>query len=585
MAASEPKAVPAKGFKGIERLWWAAVGLLSVALALLVTWPMVLDPVGQVVGHSEASVACHVWVIWWAQHHLSELSTNLIFFPHGADIVQLYGSDLLSPLLLGMVPAPPVLLYNLWVLLLLTTGGMGAAFLARHMGAHPWACLVATVVFETAPFLQHELLNGTSELLAAATLPWFIAMLYRTLASPTVRNGVLVGGIAGIAFALSVYNLFFVLAVLFIALLHRAATNLEPIWTPPLLKAVGAAAAVGSLFAVPIAGLHLTHGAGDTFARRGDWLNIKPPLPDMFADALAWFDPRATEIPVMYAAPLMPELEYWTTCTVYLGFVTLALAAAGLLRKTRRDAVVPLAVVAWMAAVGVLIASGPTLRAGGQEVRLLGQALALPGQTIAMLFPPFVVTAMHSYRYAVLVVVALSALAARGAGRAWWAVMVLVAVEAMWVAPVPWPAHTTVVPRSPVLERLAKRPDGAVLTAPSRRDNLGDLGRMLMAQTVHGKPVQDGGMHHRAGEVSTAMFRDNAAVSDISGHIGPDWSEPLGAWTPHLYAAGYRYVLVPADHYEGRIWVHSTLGIPTDTDDHWALWPISAPDSQRGTLP
>ena len=43
-------------------------GYLVLALAL--TWPAVLDPAGRVVGHPEASVGCHVWLLWWAGHHL-----------------------------------------------------------------------------------------------------------------------------------------------------------------------------------------------------------------------------------------------------------------------------------------------------------------------------------------------------------------------------------------------------------------------------------------------------------------------------------------------------------------------------------
>ena len=55
-----------------ERRWWAGMLAWSCALALLVTWPLALDPFGQVIGHPEASVGCHVWVLWWAQHYLAE---------------------------------------------------------------------------------------------------------------------------------------------------------------------------------------------------------------------------------------------------------------------------------------------------------------------------------------------------------------------------------------------------------------------------------------------------------------------------------------------------------------------------------
>ena len=118
------------------------VGAVSVflLLALILTFPMCLHPIDTVVGHEQASVGCHVWVIWWARQSL-ELHTPLIFFPYGADVVQLYGSDLLSPLLFSVVSLPPSLLYNLWVLFLLTIGALGMRQLLLFLRTTPWMAL------------------------------------------------------------------------------------------------------------------------------------------------------------------------------------------------------------------------------------------------------------------------------------------------------------------------------------------------------------------------------------------------------------------------------------------------------------
>ena len=51
------------------------------------------------------------------------------------------------------------------------------------------------------------------------------------------------------------------------------------------------------------------------------------------------------------------------------------------------------------------------------------------------------------------------------------------------------------------------KPLGAVLHVPMRADDLGELS-MLVAQTVHGQPVHDGGIHHRAGEEATVLSRE-----------------------------------------------------------------------------
>ena len=46
-------------------------------------------PTGVVIGHPEASVGCHVWVLWWAQYDLTDVVPTSIFHPHGADVIQL----------------------------------------------------------------------------------------------------------------------------------------------------------------------------------------------------------------------------------------------------------------------------------------------------------------------------------------------------------------------------------------------------------------------------------------------------------------------------------------------------------------
>lgn len=552
-----------------ERRWWAGMLAWSCALALLVTWPLVLDPFGQVIGHPEASVGCHVWVLWWAQHYLGELSSTMVFFPYGADVVELYGSDLLSPLLLSRVPLPPGLLYNLWICFLLVAGGLGAGWLSRLAGAAPGGAPIGTAVFASAPFFQHELLNGTSELIAAAVLPWFTGALLLTVRAPSLRRGVVVGTLAGISVSLSAYNPFFLLLILTLFVIHRVVSDPTPIFTQPMRRAVGAAAAVGSLFLAPILWLHLQHGAGETFSRREGWLTQDPPLPDSFADLLDWFDPRAAEIPALMPMHDGMVFEYWTTCTVYLGLLALVLAGRGL--WSRADSARPFPA---LMAISMVIASGPYLRVGGQAITAFGAKIVLPGLTLAALFPPFVVTAMHSYRYTAVAVLALSVLAARGVRRPFWALLIV--AEALMLSPVPWPALTTPIPDSSVLTTLRDLPEGAVLTAPMERENLGDLGRLLIAQTVHGKPVHDGGIHRRAGAESIMLFSENPLVDGVSAHGGPEWpgdAESAFGLT-HLYSLGYRYLLIPADDEDGLAWATGALGMPASSDALWALWTL-----------
>ena len=160
---------------------------------------MITDPINLILGHEQATVGCHIWVLWWAQQGMTNIQTDMIFYPNGSDVVLLYGSDILSPILLSWLPLPPTLLYNTWVVFLMVLGASGCKNLAKHFGATAGGGFVAGVVFCSAPFFQHELLNGTSEIIAAAFLPWFTLYQLRLIAQPKWITALQLGVFAGLA--------------------------------------------------------------------------------------------------------------------------------------------------------------------------------------------------------------------------------------------------------------------------------------------------------------------------------------------------------------------------------------------------
>ena len=154
-------------------------------------------------------------------------------------------------------------------------------------------------MFLSAPFFQHELLNGTTELLAAAVLPWFLSVLWRLLERPTRGLGIALGVMTGLGTLASAYNGFFLLTVGLCVFLHRISTTPGRVlsrehWRHGLLG-VG----VAGLFLGPLAWLQLGHGATATLARRDDWRTREPPLPDSFADLSDWLDPSPAELPAL----------------------------------------------------------------------------------------------------------------------------------------------------------------------------------------------------------------------------------------------------------------------------------------------
>lgn len=581
------------GLRGPLRLLWYG------ALAVLVTWPIVTEPTELLLGHPEASAPCHVWVLWWAREHIDAIETDLIFHPHGADVVTLYGSDVLSPLLLRPLPLPPTLLYNLWVMFLLVVGGLGVDRVARRVGATAAGGVLAGTIFSTAPFLQHEALNGTSEIVGAAALPWFLlallAVLDDRLDRPWLRphprslgRGVVLGVSFGLAVSVSAYNLFFGLLMAGVVLLARLSTSPEPVFRPAMVHgSLGAVFGVAP-FGAFLAWLQATHGAGEVYSRRENWASPELAMPDSFAHLDMWLDPSDAVIPAVRELQGGELFEYWTTCTVYLGLVAVALAALGWWRR-RRDA--PVGTLVSIAVVAVLIASGPYLRWEGEVLRLLGQPIALPSLLVAEVFPPFTITAVHAYRYASLVVICVAVLAGLSLRRpvALPLLLALVLTDAVFRSPVPWPVATTRIAPSPALQALAQAPEGAVLHFPIEAENLGDLGEILVAQTLHGKPVQDGGIHRRAGQDATALFRDVPLVADLGSRGGAKLPGPRAStWgLGELRKAGYRYLLTRRG--EGRddaiAWADALLGRPVMDDGTWLFWAIEEQDVQRQGQP
>ena len=563
-------------------------GLWFLFLALVVTWPMAASPMQTIIGHEEATSGCHVWVLWWAQQHLGDPHTELLFFPNGADVVTLYGSDILSPLLFAVLPIPAALGFNLWVVCLLVLGGFGARALGTTLGAERWGALAGGTLFLSAPFFQHELLNGTTELLAAAVLPWFAAVLWRLLASPSRWLGLGLGLLTALGTLASAYNGFFLLTVGLCVFLHRVSTSPGRVLGPAHWRHGLVGVGVAVVMLLPLAWLQLGHGATATLARRDDWRTREPPLPDSFADLSDWLDPSPAEIPALLRMPGGETFEYWTTCSMYLGFVAVFLGCLGVLRARRarvagsRGRVVTSALL--LVLVGVLFASGPVLRVGGEVLELGGVGVAMPLGVVADLLPPANLTGLHAYRYAAVVLTGLSALVALGARERFW--FLLIAAEAVAVGPTPWPAPVTHHANSPVLSVLAMDSEpGAVLTLPTRKEDLHDLGRMLLAQTRHGRPVHDGGIHRRAGPGSTALFDD---ILLLERQAEPVPRYLTAAQTRFdlalLHDVGYRWILVPTEEQAAMDWAGAAFGVPEVSDDHWALWPVPTPDEPEGRL-
>ena len=540
--------------------WWGAT-LCYIIMAGIVLYPVSVMPFSYIAGHEQATAGCHVWVLWWAQQGLTNIETDLIFYPYGGDVMKLYGSDVLSPLIFSWVPLSPVFLYNIWVWFLLVFGALGLRALSLFEGSSENGAFVGGACFLSAPFLLHELLNGTSEILACAFVPWFVLYLKRVLKENNINNAILLGILAGLSVMSSVYNAFFLLLITLVVFLSEVIASRSPVWDWKRLSHLSISLLCSIPFFSLVAWLQLGHGAKETASRREDWMSKELLLPDSFASLEDWFDPTNVELPAVLPLPDGSTFEYWTLCTVYIGWIVIIFTILSLRKKVD--------MYIWGALLSACIAMGPYLRLHGE---LVGDGVGLPLSTLAFLFPPLSIVALHAYRFAAMVVLCTGVCVSRGAAQYWWAPCIV--LEAVLLSPVPYPSQVTDGQVSSSLQALQEAPEGAVLTAPLAVENLHDLSQALVAQTRHAKPMQDGGIHRRIGGDAIQLFSDNALVSAMSHRDGPVLLEKEVAdeAVVALCEIGYRYLLLKRGDEELEIWAEKWLGVPKSQDEMWSWW-------------
>jgi hypothetical protein len=535
-------------------LTWLWLLLLSV----LLTWPAARFDA--LVGHPRCTSGCHAWVIWATRQQLmggEGLFSELLFFPHGADLIRLYGSDLLGPLLLAPLAGlvAPWALVDLWMILMVLGNGIAAMVLGRGLGLTRGPATVLATAFMAAPFFAHEAFNGTTELLAAWPLPLFALAWLRLLERPGWRLGLLAGLAFGVGGLLSAYTPFFLLLLVGVSLAWWGTTRLEPLLERARLVAMALAGGVGALLLGPVALLHLGHGAGALHSRRVGWSADAVPLPDSAADLLGLVWAGVSEPPRVVLQGDGTLYDYWTLGTVTLGFLALALALVGWWRGRERGPWPMLLVAA------LLVSLGPWLVAGGALLRVGGSPVPGPALLLERLFPPWAVVSLHPYRFASLTALALAALAGMGAGviEGWlaarwrWSRLLVapllclgLAGESLLHRPMGWHLPTLEPPASASWTWLAQAPRGGMVLLPFASDEIGDVCQGLLNQTVHGQPWSDGAMHFRSDPASLALYADSELLRALASAQRGDLPGPATSaeGLARLGDLGFRYLVL-----------------------------------------
>jgi hypothetical protein len=182
------------------------VAVWFVVLAVWVSYPLILDPGGQIPGRGSEDNVSFLWNFWWFRHALDTgrplFHTSHLFAPFGTPLVQHTHTAL--PALAGatLLRGMPLVAAHTTILLAgLAANGLAAYALAYYHVKRVMPALLAGVVFASSVFVTLRLLGHFNFVHAwvcpVAALAW-IACLDR----PTVTRGAL----AGIAFAAVVWT-------------------------------------------------------------------------------------------------------------------------------------------------------------------------------------------------------------------------------------------------------------------------------------------------------------------------------------------------------------------------------------------
>lgn len=450
--------------------------LVYALLAVGVTWPLVTDPAGLVVGGPRSDVWNSLWGLWFvAEQGPLPQHTGLLDHPAGGRIAVAdpLGAVLGLPLTRAV---GPVAAYAASVLLNLVLGGVLADRLARTLGGTGW---LAGVGWMLAPLTLSHLQNGSSEAIGIGWLP--LACLAVLQAVQTGRWAWRLGAGAALwvcamsGWYAGVGAWIFVSGVLVVgwgeAPFRERAARLLP----------GAALALAATlpWAAHVRATALAADGLVDIKQAADLARIRR--------TLGAADPRIFLLPGDFRSPDFASLEGNPSDyvhTAYLGLVTLGLSIWATVRRGALGLRGRTGAWWWTIALALTLSLGPVLVWDGRPLALGGRGVGLPLPYLALEALPGFGSLSLLYRLAGVAVLGLCVLADRATtARSWPAWAGMLAAEVLLLSPARSLPDVTPVPSGAPFAALRADADGAVLDLPptASRD-------YLYEQVLHGHP-------------------------------------------------------------------------------------------------
>lgn len=542
-----------------RRLELVAAAVVSVLLAVFLTWPVALRPSELLIGHPGNDTWNHVWGHWWVGFELSQgywpLRTELISHPRGGT---LYYIDTTQ----GVLFAPFTLLfgpevgYNLTVLFGLALAGFGAWMLASRLSGDPLAAMLALVIYGSAPHLVGQTYNGISETVCAGWLPLTLWALVELMDRPTLWRAVRLGLLGGMTMLTSWYYgiLAGIAGVVLIAwMLARRREQLPWARFFPLASLSGAVALclVGPMLLL----FRLSLSADDAVVTRDPDFVRNSLINHNITDLAAFFVPSdrpSPDLKALYGEELV--------IIIYLGWAALALLAYAWFAARRRRVLAPWLV---LGAVFFIFSLGPYLNIGGDYRTLFGYRVPLPFLALFEALPLFD-RISHPFRFVTGVSLVIGLGASVGARHllrhasplrralAVALLSVVIVAETAFASPaqLPVPHSLSRIPDA----YLAMREDpvpGAVLDLPLAMPNL-ERAVYVWYQAGHQRPIPWGlndpmprGLLDN--RLTATLIRMEASRAWTASPMLPELDVVIGSRA--LVRQGYRYIVVHRSFY------------------------------------
>ncbi len=493
-------------------LTWLAVALYFTALTVVMTYPLVMRMGHELVGEIGDNIY-FVWMIGWMKKALFQLGVNpfdvwFLNYPEGWNMA--YTEITPAQLALALpfaLAGGETLGYNAAMLLSFILSGLGMTLWVKRLTGSLAAALTAGTIFAFVPYRFAHFLIGHLNLSGTQWFPFYFLGLFEVLnpeKKPRWTAALLTGvslGLLGLTSQYYLYMTLLVTAVIGVVYLlrYRARWKDRALWRGVILSGV---------FALPLILLAVAPFVA---------LSGQGGLPDRNISIVRPYSASPTDF-------LLPSTDHflwggwvnehfnremWVEGTLYIGLVTLVLAALAWKNRARLKAGWLLPLLAWGGGFALLLALGTDLHWNGSPVEIPTPAFLsrwVARETIPLLLPgyfmfqyfPFFAKLRALMRFGVFVLVFFSATA--GLGMAWLLERVGPTRQRLFTAAVlmlvfldfyPGPyTHFAPVQARPVDAWLAVQPgEGAVIQFPFIKGEDQDQTYFTL---IHGKPFVGG---------------------------------------------------------------------------------------------